>query len=71
MQQTADSRTSAVLGTYFLEEELGTMGKMGCAICLIGSVIIVLHAPADQEIDRIDEMLNYAIQPGSYPPRSG
>lgn len=41
------------------------MGKMGCAICLIGSVIIVLHAPADQEIDRIDEMLNYAIQPGA------
>ncbi|KAA8894629.1 DUF803 domain membrane protein [Sphaerosporella brunnea] len=54
----------AVLGTYFLKEELGTLGKLGCAICLIGSVIIVLHAPPDQEIDRIDEMLQYAIQPG-------
>jgi len=55
---------SAVLGTYFLKEELGTLGKLGCAICLIGSVIIVLHAPPDEEIDRIDEILHYAIQPG-------
>ncbi|KAH0614067.1 uncharacterized protein H6S33_005953 [Morchella sextelata] len=54
----------AVLGTYFLKEELGVLGKLGCAICLIGSVIIVLHAPPDKEITTIDEILNYAIQPG-------
>ena len=35
----------AVLGSYFLDEQLGLLGKIGCAICLIGSVIIVLHAP--------------------------
>jgi len=40
------------------------MGKLGCAICLIGSVIIVLHAPPDEEVSTIDEILNYAIQPG-------
>lgn len=57
-------RNSAVLGTYFLKEELGVLGKLGCAICLIGSVIIVLHAPPDKEITTIDEVLNYAIQPG-------
>lgn len=54
----------AVLGTYFLREELGVLGKLGCAICLIGSVIIVLHAPPDEDIQTIDEILNYAIQPG-------
>jgi len=54
----------AVLGSYFLKEVLGTLGKLGCAICLIGSVIIVLHAPPDQEITTIDEILHYAIQPG-------
>ncbi|KAF8439536.1 DUF803 domain membrane protein [Terfezia claveryi] len=54
----------AVLGAYFLKEELGIMGKLGCAICLIGSVIIVLHAPPDEEVSTIDEILNYAIQPG-------
>lgn len=57
----------AVLGSYFLHEELGTLGKLGCAICLIGSVIIVLHAPPDQEIETIDEILHYAIQPGIDP----
>lgn len=54
----------AVLGSYILKEELGTLGKLGSAICLIGAVIIVLHAPPDEDIERIDQILNYAIQPG-------
>jgi magnesium transporter len=54
----------AVLGTYFLDEKLGLLGKIGCAICLLGSVIIVLHAPPDPEIETIDKILDYAIQPG-------
>lgn len=56
--------SSAVLGAYFLKEELGTLGKLGCAICLIGSVIIVLHAPPDKEIETVDDILGYAISPG-------
>jgi hypothetical protein len=40
------------------------LGKIGCAICLLGSVIIVLHAPPDPEIETIDKLLDYAIQPG-------
>jgi magnesium transporter len=54
----------AVLGSYFLKEELGTLGKLGCAICLIGSVIIVLHAPPDPDIIDVQEILNHAIKPG-------
>ncbi|KAF9734517.1 duf803 domain membrane protein [Paraphaeosphaeria minitans] len=54
----------AVLGSYFLQEYLGVLGKIGCAICLIGSVIIVLHAPPDEEVESVDKILNYAIQPG-------
>jgi hypothetical protein len=63
----------AVLGSYVLKEELGTLGKLGSAICLIGAVIIVLHAPPDEEIETIDQILNYAIQPGMSPtkPHSG
>lgn len=56
--------SSAVLGSYFLNERLGVLGKLGCAMSLLGSVIIVLHAPPDKEIETIDEMLNHAIQPG-------
>lgn len=59
------------MGAYFLKEELGTLGKLGCAICLIGSVIIVLHAPPDEEIQTVDEILHYAIQPGMWDTGSG
>lgn len=55
----------AVLGSYFLDEQLGLLGKIGCAICLIGSVIIVLHAPPDKEVSSVDEILNLALQPGT------
>ena len=54
----------AVLAAIFLKEELGTLGKMGCAVCLMGAVIIVLHAPPDKEIETVDEILGYATKPG-------
>ncbi|EJT81392.1 hypothetical protein GGTG_01373 [Gaeumannomyces tritici R3-111a-1] len=54
----------AILGSYFLNELLGTLGKLGSAICLIGAVIIVLHAPPDEPITTIDEILHFALQPG-------
>lgn len=54
----------AVLASMFLKEELGILGKMGCAICLMGSVIIILHAPPEKDIQTVDEVLGYATQPG-------
>ncbi|KAK5122644.1 hypothetical protein LTR85_003907 [Meristemomyces frigidus] len=54
----------AVLGSYFLGERLGVLGRVGCAICLIGSVVIVLHAPPDTELHNIDELLQYALSFG-------
>ena len=56
----------AVLGSYFLDEQFGLLGKIGCAICLIGSVIIVLHAPPDKEVESVEEILNLALQPGTF-----
>lgn len=54
----------AMLASVFLKEELGVFGKIGCAICLIGSLVIVLHAPPDKDIQTVDEILHYALQPG-------
>lgn len=54
----------AVLGSYFLKEELGVLGKLGCAMCLIGSVIIVLHAPPDEDVQTVDKILDYALSWG-------
>ena len=58
---------SAVLASYLLDEQLGHLGRVGCTLCLIGSLIIILHAPADKEIQTVDEILHYAIQPGASP----
>jgi magnesium transporter len=64
-QRVAELLCSAILASYLLEEELGHLGRLGCTICLLGSLIIVLHAPADKDIQTVDEMLRYAIQPGA------
>ncbi|KAK9693986.1 hypothetical protein K7432_013651 [Basidiobolus ranarum] len=54
---------SAVLASWFLDERLNSTGKAGCALCLIGSVIIVLHSPEDKEIVSVDSVLHLALQP--------
>ncbi|PFH46485.1 hypothetical protein AMATHDRAFT_154781 [Amanita thiersii Skay4041] len=54
----------AVLASFLLNEELGHLGRLGCTLCLIGSLIIVLHAPEDKPVETVDEILHYAIQPG-------
>ncbi|MBW0544825.1 hypothetical protein O181_084540 [Austropuccinia psidii MF-1] len=54
----------AILASFFLKEELGRIGKIGCTLCLVGSIIIVLHAPEDKEIKTVDEILGYALHPG-------
>lgn len=56
----------AVLGAYVLKEELGILGKLGCAICLLGSVIIVLHAPPDEKVENVGEILDHALRPGQH-----
>eukprot|EP00057_Strongylocentrotus_purpuratus_P030188 XP_780942.2 PREDICTED: magnesium transporter NIPA2 [Strongylocentrotus purpuratus] len=39
---------SAVLSSYVLNETLNLLGKLGCILCIMGSIIIVLHTPADE-----------------------
>jgi drug/metabolite transporter (DMT)-like permease len=62
--------TGTVLGAYFLKERLDALGKLGCALSIVGSVLIVANAPPDKEIETVDEILGLAIQPGKYPLRS-
>ena len=56
---------SAILASFLLNEELGHIGRVGCTLCLLGSLIIVLHAPEDKDIQTVDEILHYAVQPGT------
>lgn len=56
---------SSVLASLFLGERMGRDGVIGCALSLIGSVIIVLNSPEETKITSIDEMLEYALKPGT------
>ena len=53
-----------MLAWIFLKEKLDRNGKIGCALCLIGSTIIVLHAPEERPIESVDEIIQMMIQPG-------
>jgi len=37
-------------------------------MCLLGSVVIVLHAPPDKPVDRIDVLLGYAVKARTWQP---
>jgi drug/metabolite transporter (DMT)-like permease len=56
---------SAVLGSYVLKERLSILGKLGCALCFLGSVMIVANAPPERQIETVDEILHLAVQPGA------
>lgn len=54
---------SAVLAHFLLKEKLQKMGILGCILCIVGSIVIVLHAPEEQSIDSVEEIWELATQP--------
>ncbi|CAI0376897.1 unnamed protein product [Linum tenue] len=54
---------SAILAHFMLNERLPRMGVLGCVSCIVGSVIIVLHAPQEQPLNSVEEVWNLATQP--------
>lgn len=55
---------SAVLAHFILNERLHVLGVIGCVICLVGSVAIVIHAPLEKDIHSVRQIWHLAIQPG-------
>ncbi|KAF9029857.1 magnesium transporter NIPA-domain-containing protein [Rhodocollybia butyracea] len=53
----------AVAASFMLGEVLGHLGRVGCALSLIGSLMIVLNAPEDKVVDTVDEILVFAEAP--------
>ncbi|OAA40620.1 DUF803 domain membrane protein [Metarhizium rileyi] len=54
----------AVMGSFLLNEKLGPVGRSGIALCLLGAVLVIIHAPPEQPVETIDQILDYALQPG-------
>lgn len=40
-------------------------GIVGCIICLVGSVVIVLHAPLEKDIESVKQVWELATEPGT------
>ncbi|KAM8953981.1 magnesium transporter NIPA2-like [Pelodytes ibericus] len=55
---------SAVLSSYFLNERLTSPGKTGCALSILGSTVMVLHAPQEEEVSTLSDMEDKLKQPG-------
>ena len=57
---------SAALAHAILQEKLHTFGILGCVLCVVGSITIVLHAPQERDIDSVKEVWDLATEPGIY-----
>ena len=55
---------TTILSAIFLKERLSFVGKVGCFICIIGSIVIVMNAPAQSSAATIQEMQSFVIAPG-------
>ena len=55
---------AAILSSIFLKERLSLVGKVGCFLCIVGSVVIVMNAPHSSSVSDIQQMQSYFITPG-------
>ncbi|MQM02668.1 hypothetical protein Taro_035443 [Colocasia esculenta] len=54
---------SAILAHFVLKEKLRWMGALGCVLCIVGSTVIVLHAPEERTPSSVEEIWSLATQP--------
>ncbi|KAI1902981.1 hypothetical protein AGOR_G00022480 [Albula goreensis] len=55
---------SAVLSSFLLGESLNLLGKLGCILSLLGSTIMVIHAPEEEEVTTLQQMAEKLLDPG-------
>lgn len=54
---------SSLLAHKYLKENLNILSKLGCALAIIGSTVIVLHAPKEGKVDTLDDISYMLAQP--------
>ena len=45
-----------MLASRFLNEKQNLHGKIGCILSIIGSTVLVIHAPQEEEVKDMDEL---------------
>lgn len=48
---------TSVMASKFLNEKLNLLGKLGCLLCILGSIIIVLHSPKEVEVEDLSVLI--------------
>lgn len=46
----------AILSSRLLNERLNLLGTIGCAVCLLGSTVIVIHSPKEEEVATMQDL---------------
>ncbi|XP_067663593.1 magnesium transporter NIPA2-like isoform X1 [Haliotis asinina] len=54
---------SAVLASRVLKEHLNLLGKVGCLLCILGSTVMVIHSPKEQEVGSMEALKEKLIEP--------
>ncbi|KAK0505271.1 magnesium transporter NIPA-domain-containing protein [Armillaria luteobubalina] len=54
----------AILSSIFLKETLTIFGWLGCALCILGSVVIALNGPQEALVGQITEFQKLFLSPG-------
>lgn len=55
---------ATILSAIFLKERLSFVGKVGCFMCILGSIVIVMNAPHQSSVKTIQEMRDLFKAPG-------
>ena len=58
-----DYHYSAILSSIFLNEKLGKDGIIGCFLCILGSLTVILHAPEEDAIETVEDVFHHFTQP--------
>ena len=40
-----------------LKERLNLHGKVGCFLCIVGSTVLVIHAPPEEAVSHMEELM--------------
>uniref|UniRef100_A0A1B6FJ15 Magnesium transporter NIPA2 n=1 Tax=Cuerna arida TaxID=1464854 RepID=A0A1B6FJ15_9HEMI len=54
---------ASVLASRFLNEKLNLLGKLGCFLCVLGSTVIVIHSPKEEEVENLESLLEKLQEP--------
>jgi hypothetical protein len=55
---------SAIMSVFYLNEKLNFTATSGIILCLLGSIIIVLHAPSSNTTNTLPAFFSNVFSPG-------